>query len=104
MAYGGSNLYEAVGYGFAISTGIVNINTALPVQMRTAPSLSVVGSWQISDGVTGSVIFVLSLLSIQTGLQQVCLNATSSGLTTYRPYRIETANSTASRIFFISEL
>ena len=104
VSYGGSNLYEAVGYGFAISTGIVNINTATPVPMRAAPSLTTVGSWQISDGVTGSVIFVLSVVSVQMGVQQLSIQATSSGLTTYRPYRIETANSTVSRIFYTAEL
>jgi hypothetical protein len=104
VAYGGSNLYEAVGYGFAISTGTVNINTATPVQMRSAPSLTTVGSWQISDGVTASVIFVLSVVSVQMGVQQLSIQATSSGLTTYRPYRVETANSTVSRIFYTAEL
>ena len=104
VAYGGSNLYENVGYGFAYNTGTVDVITALPVQMRTAPSFSVVGSWQISDGAIASVIFVLSLAAAQFGSQQVALRATSSGLTQFRPYRIEAANSTAARIFFTAEL
>jgi hypothetical protein len=104
VAYGGSNVYENVGYGFAYITGAVDTITALPVQMRTAPSFSVVGSWQISDGAVASVIFVLSLAALQFGSQQVALRATSSGLTQFRPYRIEAANSTVSRIFFTAEL
>jgi hypothetical protein len=72
--------------------------------MRSAPSLTTVGSWQISDGVTASVIFVLSVVSVQMGVQQLSIQATSSGLTTYRPYRVEAANSTVSRIFFTAEL
>jgi hypothetical protein len=104
VSYGGNSAYEIVSNGFAISTGEVNAITALPIQMRATPSMSVVGAFQISDGVTGFIVFVFSLLAIQTGTQQVCISATSSGLTTHRPYRIEANNSTAARIFFISEL
>jgi hypothetical protein len=104
MAYGGTTLYENVGYGFAYITSAVDVIVALPVQMRTTPSFSVVGIWQISDGAVASTIFVLSLAPAQFGSQQVALRATSSGLSQFRPYRIETANSTASRIFITAEL
>ena len=104
MAYGGSNLYENIAYGIATSTTNVNTLTAVPVQMRTTPSLTVSGSCQLSDGATGFVIYVLSIAANLGGTQQVALNATSTGLTAQRTYRIETANSTASRVFFTAEL
>jgi hypothetical protein len=102
--YGGTSIYETVGYGAAISTGSVDVMVPFPVQMRAAPTLSASGSFQLSDGVTASVIFVLSLISVQTGTKQANLNATSSGLTTYRPYRIENANNTTARIILSAEL
>lgn len=103
MAYGGTSNNETVGYGFGISTGTVEIVTALPVPMRALPSMSVSGSFQISDASTAFVIFVLSLVSGQTGNQQVTLRATSSGLTQFRPYRIE-ANGTSAKLLITAEL
>jgi hypothetical protein len=104
VAYGGTSNNETVGYGFAISTGTVEVITALPVQMRTQPSMSVSGSFQISDASVASTIFVLSLVTGQTGNQQITLRATSSGLTQFRPYRIEVAGSLTPRLLFIAEL
>jgi hypothetical protein len=102
--YGGASIYETVGYGSAISGGSVDVMVPYPVQMRTSPTLSISGSFQLSDGVGASTIFVLSLVSAQTGTKQVSLNATSSGLTTYRPYRIESANNTTAKLTFSAEL
>jgi hypothetical protein len=104
VAYGGTSNNEHVGYGFAISTGTVEISLALPVQMRTLPSMGVSGSFQISDASVASVIFVLSLVNGQTGNQQVTLRATSSGLTQFRPYRVEVAGSLTPRLLLTAEL
>ena len=104
VVYGGSGIYETYGYGNAVSTGTVQTLMALPVSMRTTPSISVSGSIQISDGANGFVIFVLSVGTVQSNSQQIVLNATSSGLTQFRTYRLENNNNTTSRIFFIAEL
>ena len=77
---------------------------ALPVSMRTTPSISVSGSIQISDGASGFVIFVLSVGTVQSNSQQLVLNATSSGLTQFRAYRLENNNNTTSRLFILAEL
>ena len=104
VVYGGSGIYETYGYGNAVSTGTVQTLMALPVSMRTTPSISVSGSIQISDGANGFVIFVLSVGTVQSNSQQIVLNATSSGLTQFRTYRLENNNNTTSRIFFLAEL
>jgi hypothetical protein len=104
VGYGGNGIYEIVGYGVAPNTTNANTTTAVPVPMRTVPSLSVSGSFQISDGATGFVIYVLSILTNSCGQQQIGLNSTSTGLTAQRAYRIESANNTTSRIFFTAEL
>ena len=103
MAYGGTSGSEIVGYGFGISTGTVEIVTALPVSMRALPSMSVSGSFQISDASVAFTIFVLSLIGTQSGTQQITLRATSSGLTQFRPYRIESSN-TLAKLLITSEL
>jgi hypothetical protein len=104
VVYGGSSVFEPFGYGFATSTTAVAAILALPVPMRIVPSFSASGSAQISDGGTGFTIFVLSLSSGAAGTQQVTLNATSSGLTQFRPYRIEATNNTTVRLIFSAEL
>jgi hypothetical protein len=104
MVYGGTAVYEEVGYGNAISTTVVNTILALPVQMRTQPSSTQVGSFQVSDGATGYAASNLGVSTTQSGNQQISMGITSSGLTAQRTYRIETANSTASRLILSAEL
>jgi len=104
VSYGGNSIYEQFGTGFAISTGTVQVVIALPVFMRTNPSFSVSGSAQLSDGISGYTIFVLSLAPSQVSQQQSVLNATSSGLTQFRPFRVEANNNTTVRLGFSAEL
>ena len=104
VAYGGATVFESFGYGFAISTSAVQTILALPVPLRTTPSLTVSGSIVIADGVNSFTIFVLSIPENQQGLQQVTVNSTSSGLTQFRPYRIQANNNTTSRLIFTAEL
>jgi hypothetical protein len=101
---GRNSAYEPVGYGFAITTGAVDFLVALPVVMRTVPSLGTSGSAQISDGANNFVVFVLSILGVQSGTQQLQLRATTSGLTQFRPYRVESNNNTTTLSIFSAEL
>ena len=104
QVFGGTAVYEEVGYGNAISTTVVNTILALPVQMRTQPSSTQVGTFQVSDGATPFAASNLGVSTVQSGTQQISLGITSSGLTSQRAYRIETANSTASRLILSAEL
>jgi hypothetical protein len=104
QVFGGTAAYEEVGYGGAVSTTVVNTILALPVSMRVQPTSTQVGSFQVSDGATGFAASALGLIAQQSGTQQISLGITSSGLTALRAYRIETANSTASRLILSAEL
>jgi hypothetical protein len=105
VVYGGSGNYDVVGLGFATSTTVTNANTIFPVEMRSAPSLTVTGSWQNSDGVAATAISALAVLGASMSNKTGVISGTSaSGLTAYRPYRIEAANSTASKTIFSAEL
>jgi len=105
VVYGGSGNYDIVGVGFGVASTLTNIQTFFPVQMRTTPTFSYSGGWQNSDGLAAAAITNLVLISA-SGSQKVCaLEATSaSGITTYRPYRAEAANSSASRAIYSAEL
>jgi hypothetical protein len=105
VVYGGSGNYDIVGVGFGVASTLTNIQTFFPVQMRTTPTFSYSGGWQNSDGLAATAITNLVLISA-SGSQKVCaLEGTSaSGITTYRPYRAEAANSSASKAIYSAEL
>jgi hypothetical protein len=101
---GGTAAYESVGYGVAVGSTVVNVIAWAPVEMRAQPTSTQVGTWQVSNASAG---FSASSLGVQTGLcgkQSIALGITSSGLTGGALYRIEAANSTASRLILSAEL
>ena len=101
---GGTASFESVGYGIANGSTAVNVIAWAPVEMRVQPTSTQVGTWQVSNASTG---FAASSLGVQTGLcgkQSIALGITSSGLTGGALYRIEAANSTASRLILSAEL
>jgi hypothetical protein len=101
---GGSAVYESVGYGVAIGSTVVQVLAWTPVEMRVVPSSTQIGTWQVSNASAG---FSGSALGIQSGLsgkQSIALGITTSGVTGGALYRIEAANSTASKLILSSEL
>lgn len=105
MVYGGNTAFEAVGLGIAVSTSVLDTLMALPVSMRATPSITASGSFQASDGTSGSVVTSFAALGSQCGLQQLQYRAnTASTMTQFRTYRVETNNSTAARLIFSAEL
>lgn len=103
--YGGSGNYDVVGWGMGTSTTVTNAQVAFPVVMRIVPSLTVSGSWQNSDGAAAVAITTLAVLTASMSNEVGVITGTSaSGITQYRPYRIEAANSTASKAIFSAEL
>jgi hypothetical protein len=106
MSYGGTAAYERVGFGSAISATNVLVYTPFPVPMRAAPSaVASSGNFNISDGATGYIATGVTLNTNHSAPTSGWSNWTvASGLTQYRPYSIETNNSTTARFSFSAEL
>ena len=86
--------------GFANTTTNSIILTVNPVPMRTAPSVSAVGSWQLIDGVA----YTVSSFAFQQATEIYGrLDCTASGLSTQKPNILRT-NSTTSTLQFSAEL
>jgi hypothetical protein len=105
IVYGGEQVYNESAIGWAKSTTVADVMTFFPVTMRTVPALTTNGSWQLSDGVAATVVSSFTLQTTQSSksISSVTVNV-ASGLTQYRPYRLESANSTASLVTFSAEL
>jgi len=101
---GGAQIYEELGYGFNCSTTAANLLYNAPVTMRTVPSLTSSGNWQLSNGAAGFSASGLVIVSSENGLSRFSVGATASGLTSGAPIRLETANSLTSLIVFSAEL
>lgn len=100
---GGDNLFQIFGWGFARATTLGDINIPLHQPMRIKPSITTSGNFQMSDGVTGTATTGIALLN-STQKDVACLDVTvASGLTQYRAYRLEAANSLATKITLSSE-
>jgi hypothetical protein len=106
VVYGREAVYNQVsGTGFAISSTTVDLPVILSPQMRATPSISSSGNFQVSDGAAATAITSFQIPSPQSSSLVLSLRANvSSGLTQYRPYRIESANSTASTLTISAEL
>ncbi len=106
IVYGRDQTYNEIGgTGWAFSTTQIDIPVAVPVQMRSTPTVSTSGSFQASDGAAATAITSISIITTQSSSLIASLRGVvASGLTTYRPYRIETNNSTTANVLFSAEL
>jgi hypothetical protein len=106
IVYGRDQTYNEIGgTGFAYGTADTNIPVAFPVQMRTTPTLATSGNFQVSDGASATAITAMSIVTAQSSSLIASVRGTvASGLTVYRPYRIETNNSTTATATFSAEL
>jgi hypothetical protein len=99
-----SSQYGAVGMGQAYSaTGSV-IFTAFPSQMRTKPSSVNYSNLILTDAVSTFAVTTLTIDSNTTSNSYGAVNATATGLTTYRPMYLRQDTSTAGYIAFSAEL
>jgi hypothetical protein len=106
IVYGRDQAYNQIGgTGFAYGTTNGDIPVSMPVPMRTTPTLTTSGNFQISDGAAATAITALSLISSQSSTEIASIRFTvASGATTFRPYRIETNNSTTANALLSAEL
>jgi len=103
-ATNGAGLFAWAGVGFAYASGGAEFLMYLPAIMRTAPTSIDVALMRMTDLNNVYTIFVLSLQAARTSDYALALNATSTGLTLYRPLTLEAANTTAAFIGASAEL
>jgi hypothetical protein len=95
------------GNGTAASTTVAHINVPFALQMRAVPALTVTaGDWQLYDGSTAATaVTALALLANSSGSKGIVLSATvASGLTQFRPYRLQSAAATGKIMIFDAEI
>ena len=86
------------------STTIASVSLPLPVQMRTAPSVTS-STLMLQDGATVIAVTSIAVISNQTCSTNAYLQATvASGLTNFRPYQLQTNNSTSGYLLLTAEL
>jgi hypothetical protein len=99
-----ATVYSFIGTGFATSTTNANISLPLPVQMRTAPTVTS-STLMVQDGTTITAVTSTAVVTNQTSSLNAYLQATvASGLTTFRPYQLQTNNSTSGNLLLSAEL
>jgi len=105
VVMGGDASIEAIGLGWALSATVTNMHINLPVEMRAIPAGSLSGTWQVSDAAAAYTVTSFFMPTNQTSRSVVVAKCdVASGLTSFRPYRIEAATSLASRATFDAEL
>jgi len=105
ISYGGANNFEPIAFGSGQSTTRVDAMLFFPTEMRTSPTISLSGNWQVSDSVSFFAVTSLTPSAGNTGPRSTLqIFNVASGLTQFRPYRVEAANSTASRLSVSAEL
>jgi hypothetical protein len=105
IVYGRDQVYNEIGgTGSAYSTTKLNAPVSMPVQMRSTPTISNSGALQASDGASATALTVINIITQQSSSLIASLEGTTaSGLTAFRPYRIETNNSTTAYVLLSAE-
>jgi hypothetical protein len=106
VQWGGSSAYSSYGgnLGQCNSTTNATIRLPVPVPMRSSPTISYVGTPRLDDGQAGYNVTAISGSIEDVTSTGASLSVTSSGLTTYRPVKLDSNNNTAGRLIFSSEL
>jgi len=96
--------YAVIGNGFAANTTTGLISLPLPVQMRTAPTVTA-STLMVQDGVTVTAVTSITVVTNQTNSQNAYIQfVVASGLTAFRPYQLQTNNSTSGNLLLSAEL
>jgi len=106
VVYGRDQVYNEVGgTGFAVATTKVTVPVTVPVQLRVTPTILSSGNFQVSDAIAATAVSTIGVNTTQSSTLVVSIEATvASGLTQFRPYRIESANSTTAYVAITAEL
>jgi hypothetical protein len=103
----GESAYSVYAMGANTSTTACNLFVQFPQIMRTSPSAVEYSTLALQEGNFAAVLSVtaLGIDSLTQSTRGICINATvASGLTQFRPSRIEANNSTSAYIGFSAEL
>ena len=106
VRFGGDAVDQIIGtFGMAYATTAASIAVPLPVKMRVIPSSVDYSTIALSD-ITNAVVSVaaMSLSGTTTPSVAALTPSVASGLTQYRPYRLQTNNSTSGYVAFNAEL
>jgi hypothetical protein len=98
---------SVIANGNALSTTVAHLTMHLPVEMRSVPTPTVTASdWQLYDGATAATdVTALSLLTNSNQKKAVVLAATvASGLTQWRPYRLQGDGTTPRTLLLEADL
>jgi hypothetical protein len=105
IKYGGDQVYEHCASGMGIAGTQAQCDTPVPVPMRTTPSSSI-STLALNDGV-GALISVSSanIQTTESSPRRISITyIVASGVTTYRPYNVNTNNSTSGFLALSAEL
>ena len=105
IKYGGDQVYEHMASGMGIAGTQAQCDTPVPVPMRTTPSSSI-STLALNDGV-GSLITITSanIQTTESSPRRTSITyIVASGVTTYRPYNVNTNNSTSGFLALSAEL
>jgi hypothetical protein len=96
--------YQPMGFGLASSStnGMIMIN--FPVPMRTSPTSIDFSTLQVNDTTVGTAVSAVAYSGSEYGTMSAVINATTSGMTTYRPVKLIANNSTTGYLGFSAEL
>jgi len=96
--------YAVIGNGFSANTTGILISLPLPVQMRTTPTVTA-STLMVQDGVTVTAVTSITVVTNQTNSQNGYIQVVvASGLTAFRPYQLQTNNSTSGNLLLSAEL
>jgi hypothetical protein len=106
VQWGGSSAFSSYGGNLGQCNSTINatIRVPVPVPMRSSPTISYVGTPRLDDGQAGYNVTAISGSIEDVTSTGASLSVTSSGLTTYRPVKLDSNNNTAGRLIFSSEL
>jgi hypothetical protein len=105
IKYGGDQIYEHCASGMGIAGTQAQCDTSVPVPMRTTPSSSI-STLALNDG-AGALISVSSanIQTTESSPRRTSITyIVASGVTTYRPYNVNTNNSTSGFLALSAEL
>jgi len=100
--FGGQAIYQAHALGFAKDTTLARMSIPIPVSMRALPTLTS-SALGLFDGGTITSVSALATSNFG-GTNAIQVEATSTGLTAYRPYSLISNNSLSAYVAFDAEL
>jgi hypothetical protein len=106
IRYAGVNVYDCVGMGYGQTSTSAEFPIYFPIQMRSQPSVTSSGAFQVADGGGGGGnVTAINVSSNQTTTTNGFVGITvTGGLTAGRAYKLIANNTTSASIIYSAEL